>query len=48
VGELRYKDRVIHIGDGTPGETCMKFYNAVTDIQYGKAEDTQGWIEVVE
>jgi branched-chain amino acid aminotransferase len=48
VGELRYKDRVIRIGDGTPGETCMKFYNAVTDIQYGKAEDTQGWIEVVE
>ncbi|WP_321491294.1 branched-chain amino acid aminotransferase [uncultured Desulfobacter sp.] len=48
VGEIRYKDRVINIGDGNPGETCMKFYNALTAIQYGQAEDTEGWIEFVE
>jgi branched-chain amino acid aminotransferase len=48
VGEIRYKDRIINIGDGKPGDTCMKFYNALTAIQYGKAEDTEGWIEVVE
>ncbi|HKL83428.1 MAG TPA: aminotransferase class IV, partial [Desulfobacter sp.] len=48
VGEIRYKDRVIKIGDGKPGDTCMKFYNTLTAIQYGKAEDTEGWIEVVE
>jgi branched-chain amino acid aminotransferase len=47
VGEIRYKDRVIKIGDGKPGDTCMKFYNTLTAIQYGKAEDTEGWIEVV-
>lgn len=48
VGEIRYGDRVINIGDGTPGETSMKFYDALTAIQYGKAEDTQGWIEVID
>lgn len=47
VGEIRYGDKVISIGDGTPGETAMKFYNALTDIQYGKAEDTENWIEVI-
>ncbi|MBU2631944.1 MAG: aminotransferase class IV, partial [Proteobacteria bacterium] len=48
VGEIRYGDKVISIGDGTPGETAMKFYDALTDIQYGKAEDTENWIEVVD
>ena len=48
VGEIRYGDRIINIGDGTPGKTSMKFYDALTAIQYGKAEDTQGWIEVID
>ncbi len=48
VGEIRYGDKVISIGDGTPGDTAMKFYNALTDIQYGKAEDTENWIEFIE
>ncbi len=48
VGEIRYGDKVISIGDGTPGDTAMKFYNALTDIQYGKAEDTEKWIEVID
>ncbi len=47
VGEIRYGERNISIGDGTPGETSMKFYNALTDIQYGKAEDQENWIEVI-
>ncbi|SDU10642.1 branched-chain amino acid aminotransferase [Desulfobacula phenolica] len=47
VGEIRYGDKVISIGDGTPGETAMKFYNALTDIQYGKAEDTENWLELI-
>ncbi|NOX35679.1 MAG: branched-chain amino acid aminotransferase [Deltaproteobacteria bacterium] len=47
VGEIRYGDKVISIGDGTPGETAMKFYNALTDIQYGKADDSENWIEVI-
>ena len=48
VGEIRFGDRVMSIGDGTPGDTSMKFYNALTSIQYGKEEDTEGWIEVID
>ncbi|MBU8910436.1 MAG: branched-chain amino acid aminotransferase [Desulfobacterales bacterium] len=48
VGEIRYGDNVISIGDGTPGETAMKFYNALTGIQYGKAEDKENWIEIID
>lgn len=47
VGEIKYGDKVISIGDGTPGDISMKFYNALTDIQYGKAEDQENWIEVI-
>lgn len=48
VGEIRYGDKVMNIGDGTPGKTSMKFYDALTAIQYGKAEDTQDWIEIID
>ena len=48
VGEIRYGDKVVSIGDGTPGETAMKFYNALTDIQYGKAPDTENWIDYID
>ncbi len=29
------------------GPTCLKLYNALQDIQYGRVEDTFGWTEVV-
>ncbi|WP_300458744.1 branched-chain amino acid aminotransferase [Desulfobacula sp.] len=48
VGEIRYGDKVFSIGDGKPGETAMKFYHALTDIQYGKADDTENWIDVID
>ena len=48
VGEIRYGDGVMYIGDGTPGDTSMKFYDALTSIQYGKEEDTEGWIETID
>ncbi|MFU8768905.1 MAG: branched-chain amino acid aminotransferase [Desulfotignum sp.] len=48
VGEIRYGDRVLHIGDGKPGRVAMKFYDALTAIQYGKAQDTENWIEPVD
>jgi branched-chain amino acid aminotransferase len=47
VGELKYGDRVIRIGDGQVGPLSQKFYTAITDIQYGRAEDPFGWIEPV-
>lgn len=47
VGEIKYQDNVMQIGDGTPGKMAVKFNNAITDIQYGKAEDTENWVEKV-
>jgi len=47
VGELKYGDDVIALGDGSVGPFAQKLYDAITDIQYGKAEDPDGWIEEV-
>jgi len=44
VGELKYADRVIRIGNGSAGPLARKFYDAITDLQYGNAEDTFGWV----
>lgn len=48
VGTLKYEDKVISIGQGKVGPVAMKLYNAIMDIQYGRAEDPMGWIEPVE
>jgi branched-chain amino acid aminotransferase len=45
VGELKYKDMEIHIGNGKSGPMALKFFNTLMNMQYGKAEDTMGWIE---
>lgn len=45
VGEMKYSDRVINIGGGKVGPMANRLYQAITDIQYGRTEDTQGWIE---
>jgi branched-chain amino acid aminotransferase len=38
-------DEKITYGDGqTVGATCLKLYNALQDIQYGRAEDKHNWI----
>ncbi len=47
VGEIKYGDKVITIGGGEVGPVAKKYYNAITDIQYGQAEDHMGWIEPV-
>ena len=47
VGALKYQDRVITIGDGNVGPISQKLFNALTDIQYGHAPDSMGWIEPV-
>lgn len=44
VGQIRYGEKTFAVGDGKPGETAMKFYNALTRIQYGMQEDTENWI----
>ena len=41
------KERTYHFGD-KPGPILTKLYHALKDIQYGRAEDTHGWCEVVD
>ncbi len=47
VGELKYGDRVITIGDGKVGPISNKFYSDIQDIQYGKVKDEMGWVASV-
>jgi len=48
VGELKYGDQVITIGDGGVGAVAGRLFNAIQDIQYGAAEDAMGWVVPVE
>ena len=47
VGELKYEDTVITIGDGRVGPLAHKFFQAIQEIQYGTTEDPSGWVEAV-
>ena len=47
VGELNYNEQVITVGGGIVGPMANKFYQSISDIQYGKAEDPAGWIESI-
>lgn len=47
VGEIKYGDRVITVGAGRAGPVASRLFKAITDIQYGRAEDSAGWIEPV-
>jgi branched-chain amino acid aminotransferase len=44
VGEIKYKEKVMKVGNGGVGSWAQKFFKAITDIQYGKAEGPEGWI----
>ena len=44
VGQIAYRQRTITVGDGKVGPLANRFYKAITDIQYGRAEDPRGWI----
>ena len=48
VGELGWKGETIDINVGRPGEAAKRLFDAITDIQYGRAPDTHGWTTVVE
>ncbi|MDY6824942.1 MAG: branched-chain amino acid aminotransferase [Thermodesulfobacteriota bacterium] len=47
VGMIKCGADLLAVGDGNAGPVSKKFYNAITDIQYGKAEDPDGWITPV-
>jgi len=44
VGEIRYMDRVMKVGDGRVGQWSNRFFKAITDIQYGNTPAPEGWI----
>ena len=47
VKELKYENDVVLIGDGKIGELTQRLYDTMTGIQWGKIEDTKGWITPV-
>ena len=44
VGQIKYGDRLVTVGDGKVGPLAQRFYKAITDIQYGRADDPGGWV----
>jgi len=47
VGEMKYDDKTISIGDGKVGPVADRLFKTIMDIQYGRTGDTEGWIEPV-
>jgi len=47
VKELVWKDDSVTISGGQIGELTQKLYDQLTGIQWGKIEDTKGWITPV-
>lgn len=48
VGELYYEGETYVINDNKIGETTQMLYDALTDIQWGRAEDKFGWITKIQ
>lgn len=44
VGELRWREETVIIHNNTIGELTAKLYDTLTGIQWGRIEDTKGWI----
>lgn len=47
VGLLGFKDETFTIGDGGVGSLTQKLYDTITGIQYGKIDDSFGWIRKI-
>lgn len=47
VGELKYDDKILKIGNGSAGPVASKMFSAITDIQYGKTNNAMGWTMTV-
>ena len=48
VGELKYEEKSISLGQGKAGPVAQRLFDAIMAIQYGRAEDPMGWIEKVD
>lgn len=40
-------EEIVYLKDGKPGPHCTELYTALTQIQYGDAEDIYGWTEEI-
>jgi branched-chain amino acid aminotransferase len=47
VGLLGYKGENLTVGDGGVGKLTQKLYDTLTGIQYGKLEDSYGWVRKI-
>lgn len=47
VGLIDHKGKRIELDREKPGEFAQKCFDAITDIQYGRAEDKFGWVHKV-
>ena len=47
VGHLKADDSIFEINGGKIGAVSQRLYDALTDIQWGRAKDEFGWIEKV-
>ena len=47
IGELVYGEKSMKLDETKPGELTQRVYDELTDLQYGKKEDTRGWIVYV-
>ena len=44
IGKLAYDEKEYVIGGGKIGKVTQKLYDLLTGIQWGKVEDTFGWV----
>lgn len=47
IGQLKYEDFVMDINDNQIGPLSQRLYDTLTGIQWGKIEDTFGWIRKI-
>ena len=48
IGRLSYLGKEYTVNEGKIGEVTQKLYDTLTGIQWGKLEDTFGWIEKID
>ncbi len=47
VGLIHHKGQTIEIGENKIGPLAKRLFDEITDIQYGRKEDTHGWVHSV-
>lgn len=48
IGKLKYNDLEIKFSDEQAGELGTRLYKELTDIHYGRKEDTRGWLTYID